>query len=214
MSSKTQICNLAISHIGIGNEISSLETDRSAEAAACRRYFDIALENILSDFPWPFATKFIALGLVELNPTNEWSYSYRYPSDCLKIRRILSGIRNDTRQSRVPYKIAQDDNGSLIYTDMSEALIEYTVRLSDVERLPSDVVLAMSYYLASLIAPRILGSDRFEMVKRALQLYEAYIGEAKASAANEEQADEEVYSEFERVRNGLEDSRFDSFRPL
>jgi len=216
MSSKTQICNLALSNVGIGNEISNLETDKSAEAFACRRYFDIALEKMLGDFPWPFATKFLALGLIEEDPNEEWAFSYRYPSDCLKIRRLLSGSRNDSRQSRIPYKIGQDTTGSLIYTDLPNAELEYTVKISDVERLPPDFTIAFSFLLSSYIIPRLLGSDRFNMVQRALQLYQMEVTSAQASAANEEQADQEVESQLIRIRESGIDPTFDttSFRPF
>src|SRR5688572_11149621 len=111
MASETEIANLALSHLGVGKEIANLETERSQEAVACRRFYDTARDATLRDFSWPFATKIAVLGLIEADPNDEWDYSYRYPSDCLQLRRILSGVRNDTRDSRVPFKLAHDDSG-------------------------------------------------------------------------------------------------------
>src|SRR5665648_440114 len=97
MSSATEICNMALGHLASGKEIANLETERSAEAIACRRFFDSARDAVLRDFSWPFATKIKALSLIEEDPNSEWAYSYRYPTDCLNFRRILSGTRTDTR---------------------------------------------------------------------------------------------------------------------
>lgn len=210
MASQTEIANLALSHLGIGKEISNLETERSEEAGACRRYFDIALDMVLSDFSWPFATKIADLALVESTPNDEWAYSYRYPTDCLKARRVLSGNRNDNRQSRVPYKIANDTSGIILFCDFTDAQMEYTARVSDPVLFPSDFTIALSYLIASFIAPRITSGDRFGLTKEMMQFYKMSLLQAQASAVNEEQPDQEPDSEFIRVREGYDSQRFPS----
>lgn len=199
-SSKTEICNLALSHLGIGKEISNIETDTSAEANTLRRFYDTTLEEVLRDFAWPFATKFAALGLVEEDPTDEWGYSYRYPSDCLHVKRVLSGLRNDTRQSRVPFKLGQDDTGTLIYTDMDDAEIEYTVREEDTSRYPSDFTIALSYKLAFYSAPRLAAGDPFGLANKAMQMYAMTVAKAANNALAEEQVEEDVQAEYIRAR--------------
>lgn len=200
MASQSQICNLALSHLGVGKEIANLETERSPEAAACRRFYDIALETTLRDFPWPFATKIAALPLVDENIHDEWGYSYRYPTDAIHLRRVLSGMRSDTASSRVPYRLSQDDAGVLIYTDQAQASIEYTLRADNPTIYPPDFVLALSFRLATLIAPRITGGDPFKVGDKAQARYEDEINRARASALNEAQIDIQADSEFIRVR--------------
>lgn len=199
-SSTTAIANLAISHLGIGKEIANLITERSAEAQACRRFYETARDITLRDFSWPFATKINALGLVEEDPNDEWGFSYRYPTDCLKLRRILSGIRNDTRQTRIPYRVTRDESGLLIYTDAEDAELEYTINESDVGRFPPDFVMALSFLLAGYVAPRLTGGDPFKLGNRALELYQFELSKARSSAANEEQPDDLPESEFIRTR--------------
>jgi len=204
MASETEICNLALSHIGVGKEIAVLDTEKSEEAEACRRFYDTARDVTLRKFSWPFATRFMALGLVETltdtNSDSEWKYSYRYPSDCVKIRRILSGIRNDTRQSRTPYIIVSDDTEKLIYTDQQNAEIEYTKRIDDPQLYPSDFIMAYSYRLAGYISARLTKGDPFKIRAEVLQLFNMEITEAKANAANEEQPEQLPDSEFIRTR--------------
>ena len=196
----TEICNMALSHLNVSKEISDLDTDSSAQAQACRRFYENALEEVLEDFAWPFATKFAELALVEEDPTSEWGFSYRYPSDCLGFRRIISGIRNDNRQSKVPYKIGQDDTARLIYTDMEDAECEYGVNVTDTSRFTASFITAFSLYLASLIAPRVTGGDPFKLGERAMRLYVIKKGMAEAKAANEQQDEEHPPSEAQRAR--------------
>jgi len=199
-SSKTEICNLALSHLGIGTEISNVDTEQSTDAATMRRFYEIAKDECFRDFNWPFATKFATLALVEEDPTEEWGFSYRYPSDCLRLRRILSGVRNDNRQSRVPYKIGQDDSGLLIYTDMEDAEIEYTKMSDDPSLYPSDFTMALSYKLAFYVAPRLAKGDPFGLGQKSAQNYMLYMNKAANNALNEQQDEEDPQAEYIRSR--------------
>lgn len=203
MASKTEICNLAISHLGIAKEIGDIITENSQEANACRRFYDVARDAIIRDYAWPFCRMFKALPLVAQNPTDEWLFAYRYPNDVLKIKRILSGIRNDTRQSRVPYVISQDSVGKLILCDIEQAQIEYITTEDDPLVYPPDFILAFSYRLASYIAPRITGGNAFgAMSENLMKMYRYHLSIAIHNCSDEEQREEEVQSEFIRVRNG------------
>ena len=172
MSSTTEISNLAISHLGIGKEIANLDTEQTEEASACRRYFESAKKATLSDLDWTFATKFAVLNLIESEPNDEWNFSYRYPSDCINMRRILSGQRQDTQKTRVPYRISADSAGRIIYTDKEDAEIEYTKNVTDPGLFSAEFTLALSFRLASYIAPRLTGGDPFKMKQEMLAQYE------------------------------------------
>lgn len=200
MASTTEICNLAISHLGIGKLISNLDTDTSDVASACRVYYEIARDTTLRDFNWPFATKIRAIALIKEDPNDEWDYSYRYPTDCLRAVRILSGDRNDTHQSRIPYKITNDDSGLIIYTDEEDAELEYVVKMTDPTLYQTDFTLALSYKLAFMVAARLTAGDPYKLAETAARNYSLQISRAMANAINEEQPDQEVESEFIRAR--------------
>lgn len=202
--SPEEIANMALSHIRISSEVSNLATERSQEAATINRFLSVARQKALRDFDWPFATKFVALALVAEDPTEEWFYSYQYPSDCILFRRIISGTRNDNRNSRVSYKIVKGSSGQEIYTNREEAGAEYTVDESDTSQWPADFALAFSYQLAYLIAPALTAGDPLKLGLTALQMYDAEIMNAKANAMNEEQSDREPPSEYERAREDLD----------
>lgn len=201
MSSKTEICNVALSHLNIGKEIANVETEQSQEASACRRYFDLARKSVLRDFAWPFATRFATLSLVEEDPTDEWDYSYRYPVDCVKLRRFVTGYRNENRQERQPYRVVGDDSGLLIFCDIESAEIEYTKNHEDVQMWPSDFSMALSFRLAAYIAPRLTSGDPFKLGEKCLTMYRLEMSAAQANAVNEEQVEELPQSEFIRARD-------------
>jgi hypothetical protein len=206
MASKVAICNMALSHLGNAVEITDLDTEASAEASACRRFFDDTVDAVLRDFDWGFARHYQALGLVTEDPNDEWAYEYQLPSDCVRLRKILSGVRNETRQSRIPYELSFGVAGTTVFTDQADAVAKYTRRVTDTERFPVDFVLALSFRLAHYIAPRVTGGDPFQLGKRALELYQVEIAKAQAAASHEEQPEEEPDSQFGRFR-GSDDWR-------
>lgn len=198
---RTEIANFALSHIGTGKQISDLDTESSNEAKLCRRFYEISRDSTLKDFQWGFATQYADLALVSENPTIEWNYSYRYPSDCVLVRRILSGIRNETRQSRVSFKITRDSSGRLIYTDEQSACVEYTQRVTDSGQYPDDFVLALSYRLSHYIISGLTTGDTSKRRDNIFKLYLQELSLARMGSYNEEQPDELPDSEFIRVRD-------------
>jgi hypothetical protein len=204
MATKTEIANLALSHLGIGKEIANLDNEKSQEAVTMRRFYEQCRDAVLRDFAWPFATKFAALALVSDPPTEtaEWNFSYRYPAECLMLRRIQTDVRIDTHQSRIVFKIGRDDAGLLIYTDEEEAKVEFTFREEDPGRYPADFILALSFRLAVYAAPRLTGGDPFKLGGRSLQLYMQEISMAQASAGNESVPDLLPDAEQIRAREG------------
>jgi len=196
MASKTEIANMALSNLGVAKEIANLDTENSAEARAARRFFDTARDATLRDFDWPFATKYATLGLIETDPTTEWGYSYQMPSDALKFRRILSGVRIDSPETKVPYKIAYGDSGKIILTDQADAECEYTVRVTSVERFEPDFIMALAWRLAIYMAPKITAGDPFKMRENAARMYRFELAMAQNTAGNEEQPDPAPESSF------------------
>ena len=202
-ASEVEICNLALTHLAVSDQISSL-SDKTKEALACNTFYAQCRDEVLEAFPWPFASIInTPLALVTdytLDPLNtvqsEWAFSYRMPSDCLTFRRIQSGTRNDSHESRVPYRIAQDDAGELILTDMPDAHGEWTTQITDVTRFSPSFVNALALLLAARIGPTVAGGDQFKLADRAFQLYQDAIQKAHANAYNEEQPDRERQSTF------------------
>lgn len=200
MSSKTEISNLAISHLGIGKEIANLDTEAGEEAKACRRFYDTAIETFQRDFHYSFATKRKVLGKIADDPNDEYSFEYEYPSDCIIAGRIISGLITDNRQSEVPYVIVRGTSGKVIHSNWEEAELEYQILETDSGRFDPDFIIAFSYKLAELTAPRLTGGDPFGLGLRAKNNYLEAKSIAQANSMNEQQEEEQPDSEFIRVR--------------
>ncbi len=201
MAGKTEICNMAISHLGIGKEIANIETEKSEEANACNRFFNVSREAVLADIDWPFATGYFTLNLITEGPDSEWGYSYRYPTNCLSIRRIMSGNRNDTVASTEPYKLLKDSAGKLIYCDKQDAVVEITENITDTSFFSAEFNLALSFRLASYIAPRLTGGDPFKLKGDMLSQYNLELREARKKAINEEKHEPIPDSDMITVRS-------------
>lgn len=212
VQSITDIAQLAVLHCGVSKPIANLNTEKSLEAQACRTVVDIARQTTLRAHPWLFAKKFANPAVVSgPNPmaTVEWTYSYRLPADCLHMIRFISTrLNNDTRQSRIPYTIADDTAGALLYTNWPgnfnnvPVTIEYTFDNQNLAQWPSDFCLAMSFYMAYLVAPVITSGDPYQMQQKLLGLFDKAVNKASNTNSNEEQRPEEPQSEFIRARDG------------
>lgn len=197
---ETDICNLALGYLGVSKTIASLD-ESSTEARACKRHYANDRDTVLADFAWPFATRFQDLALVEEDPTDEWSYSYRKPTGALVCRRIVSGYANEAADQRIPFRIASDDIGELIFTDEQDAQMEFTWKITSTARFSATFAKALARKLASSIAAAITGGDPYKLGERQLQLYMVEIGAASAAALNESQAAPDPDAESIRARS-------------
>lgn len=205
MATAIDVYNLALTNLGVGTEVATV-TERSTEAKAISRVFDTCVDEVLRSFDWPFATKNVELAVVteiedDNHPTTEFDFSYRYPSTCLKARRILSEIRNDSRKSRVTYREMGDDQGTLIVTDKEDAVLEFTSNIGrEPSRWSADFVTALAFLISSRVAPRLTKGDPFKLGDKMLGFYMRSIRIARANSADEEQEDEAPESDSILVR--------------
>lgn len=197
---------MALAHLKINRPINVLATDRSDEAQACRLFYDTTRQTVNAEFKWPFATTQSPLALIMTNPfpdsegNSEWMYAYQYPAACMNFVRILGGPRNPTRRERVSFRIVNGTQGMMILTDVESAIGEFTMEIFSEDSFGAQYALALSFKLASYIAPMVTGGDQFKLGDRALKMYQMEITSAQANAMNEEQMEEDPESEFIEAR--------------
>lgn len=200
MTSKVEICNLALGNIRAAS-INSLD-ESSVEAQVCKQRYTLALETLLRAHPWRFSTRVEPLALEDWTPS-EWNYAYTYPTSCLKAlyllpdKRVLSNrtayYHLDLPEMRkvlgpVQYEVGfnSDSNRKVILTDQEGAYLAYTSKQVDPNAFDPVFVEALSWYLASSIAIPIVGSETGrELRSDALKVYTNILGSAKASDALE-----------------------------
>lgn len=201
VQSHTDICNMALAHLGVLEQITNFETDRGAAALACRTMYATARDALFEDFAYPRQKKIQELELIEEDPTDEWAYSYQLPPDCLAPLRILSGLRNDDQDSKARFLLYKDEDGdTVIYTDVEDAQLEFVVRDEDVTRYPARIVLGLSFLLASYIAPMVTSGDPFKKSKWCLDRAAWEISRGQANALNQQAPDRAPEAESIRAR--------------
>lgn len=200
MASSTEIANMATSHLAISTNIANLDTSKGPNAEACRRFFDIAANTVQREIPMAFATDRVLLGLIREDPNDEYQFEYTYPANCQIAGRLISGLITDNRQTQLQYKIMHGTSSRVIWTNVQEAELEFQLIITDESRYVDDVVLALSFKLAELIAPRVTGGDPFGLGPKAEANYLKAITTAQANSLNEQQEQEDPQSEFVRAQ--------------
>lgn len=153
MTSQVEIYNMALSNIGLSETVASLE-ERSKAQQTCSRFWEIARDSALAQFPWQFATKIATLALIG-TPPRIWLHQYQYPNDCLKALYLTPAgriLRPQDINERANFRTGYADSGQVIWTNEEMAELAYIVRIADTGRYPPLFVEALSWKLSSLIA--------------------------------------------------------------
>jgi len=200
MASETDICNLALGHLGDTASVTSLNPpEGSAQAEHCARFYPLARDALLELHPWGFATRRVALALLG-NGWPEWDYSYAQPADALNLIAVLPpDATNDYSQGLASVALAAggyvpqdfscetDPGGAdVIYTDQPDAVLRYTAIITDTSRFSPLFVVALSWQLAAFLAGPILkGEAGAAEAKRCSAMMRAYLAEAAESDAQQ-----------------------------
>lgn len=199
MASKIEICNMALGNVGTSKTIASID-EASNEARACKTYYDQVLKEVLRVRPWPFSTGMVQLALVETQPNPIWHYSYRYPSDCAKVRRIVPSDVMVDDNYRDPFIISSDTAGRLVLSNQINAMAEITKIITDPLLFDEGFINAITWLLAAKIAPSLTGNNYQKVLDRVERGYLVALSSAGASAMNEGEVSVQPYSEIISAR--------------
>lgn len=190
------IINMALAHVGWTQFITA-RSQLLNQTAVLNLFYDQAVEYALEDFAWGFARRYVTLGLVEEDPNDDWTFSYRYPTGTAKVRRIVTSL-GLLDPNPAPFSIGQDDTGKLVYTDQEDAVVETTKLITTTAQFPAMFVEAVSWWLAGLSCPG-LAKDR-KQAAGCFQMYSLVLQRAQAKDRNESQDHPELESEAIRSR--------------
>lgn len=220
---EASICNLALTRAGSTQSITSLNiSDTSVEASQCRILYPMLRDTMLNEFPLPWTKAYAELDQVagpeiDGNVANpEWTRSWRYPADCLKVRRLVptqqtsddvnppqtTGItaslgygvepwkRQDGQPWPYPFEIGHDETGRLIFTDSVGdgfgLTCVYTQAVQDPSQFAADFADALAWRLAADLAMALGFSDQRRQM--AHQEYERHGRRMRADLMNEGQS--------------------------
>ncbi len=181
MSSEVQIARLALQHLGDRYDITSLD-EASPEAEQVKLVFDNVRDMVLREHPWKFARKYATPASLAGDVPPNWDFMFSYPSDALRVTRIVNPLGDDKPPIR--FEVARNSADlRVILCNESEPTIEYTKQVTDPQQFDPQFVTALSYRIAQYIAMPITG-DRAVMSDMKT-LADVEIGKAQASDANE-----------------------------
>lgn len=184
MSSQVEICNLALSRVGVSSFIEDIQ-EGSKESKSLGAVYGIARDVALGSFPWPFAQRRTTLALSAEPAREDWAYTYALPTDALRVQGLWSGIRFGPVASELPFAIEMNASGTgrLLLSDMESATVVYTARVEDPLLYPPLFVNAFAWLLAAEVALPL--SVRPDLRAQAQQQFELTLSRAQAGALNE-----------------------------
>jgi hypothetical protein len=181
MASEVQIARLALQHLGDRFDLTSL-TEATPEAEQVNLVFANVRDMVLREHPWKFARKYASPAALSGDAPGNWAYMYTYPSDALRIIRIVNPLGDD--KTPIRFEVARNSSDlRVILTNESQPTIEYTQRITDPQQFDPQFSTALSYRIAQYIAMPITG-DR-QIMADMKTLADMEVGKAKASDANE-----------------------------
>ena len=156
----TDICNLALSHIG-REQIASLNEDTEA-ARTCKMHYDIQRRVLLRAYTWSFAKKYAKLALLDVK-THGWKYTYAYPDDCVMARKAYNedhtwSVLNKDFLGNLDQVLVNGSTKAIV-CNYKDAYLEYTADVKDADLFTDDFTQALSYYLAAAVCVPLTGSE-------------------------------------------------------
>jgi hypothetical protein len=187
----TKVVNLALSYLGVTQQVVELGTEQSREAMSARLHYTSDVDEVLRAWTWAFARRYastltLVAGTATVPANDDWQYAYRVPNNCLFARRIVDPALKRKVGPAIPFDRGADDAGELIYTDRADPTLEYTARVPCPASARDPIfVKALAYRLASSLA-QPLGRD-VKLADTMLRNYKLQLGDAELRSAQEKQ---------------------------
>ena len=189
--------------------------DGRAESGHCRRFFQMALNELIEAGAWTFAKTRVALAEAT-NPSSLWTYAYALPNDCASPLRVLTmAAAQDFILWPFSAVLTVDElqawnergssdfetEGALLLTHEPEAVLLYVRTVTDPQLLSATATSALTYLLASYIAGPILrGTEGAKAAQTLRQVAYGIISRAAAQDANSSHERSEFVPETIRRR--------------
>jgi hypothetical protein len=221
-SSQVSICNRALAAVGTRSTISAL-TEGSPESNNCALIYEPTRAQLSRAANWNFLTRMATLSLLiatpgtpenqspaittwqqGLAPPPPWLYEYAYPSDCLRMRRVVPQWNNSfgavplfsvpllqpsaLNMPGVRFRVATDYDTTgtpqtVVLTDASQAIGEYTADIDIPTMFDPDYEEALVQAMAGKLVLALTGDKA--LAKLRLEEANAIITGARVTDGNE-----------------------------
>lgn len=178
----------ALDIIGSQSGIESF-TENSLAARKVALFYDQVIEETLEAFDWGFARKSQLISASATDPNNGWAFRYDEPEDCIAPRRILSPLGR--KADYPPFAKALVGDIKTLLTDIEQAELEFTARITNPLLFSPLFVSAGRHLLGYYVAPSILGRNGSTMQDRMERKFGIIIKRAADSDSNTEKVEED-----------------------
>lgn len=148
ITSKVQICNMALSHMGNYGSVNDIETPKDSKESTFALWYDVTRQAALRLAIPNFAMARRVVSKKATSPAFGYAYAYEYPSDCLKVLGF-----GDADANPDSYSVERGSDGFTeiqIDEDYPDGLeLRYIADVEDVSSMTSDFKILLSYMLAS-----------------------------------------------------------------
>lgn len=168
---KPKIYNLALSALLLAKEVVDVETDKSNEVKVLNLHYDIALESTLEDLDLDGTSLPVTLELLSTLTGEPWDFVYKYPTNCVFFRRIVSLQATDCKATHIDKRTGVYNGQKAIYTNEVSASAEIIPKDLSLAVLSPMAGLAVSYKLAYLAAPLIVGKGAKKLREEIMAAY-------------------------------------------
>jgi hypothetical protein len=187
VANAVDIVNMALSHIGDGATVTSIDPpEGSANAGVCARFYPVARDEIIESRAWSFATRRVSLGAPLAAIPAGWTYAYAAPGEMVRALEVMDPVLGSQHKILIPFDVeAAQDGTKLVLTDVPGAVLRYIHHSVEPERFSPLFATALSWLLASYIAgPIIKGETGQKIAESSYKFYMQKMAEAASSDAS------------------------------
>lgn len=180
MSSKIEICNLALGFLG-EPPIADMD-EKTPSAEVCKLYFKPALSELLREHPWNFATAREKLVPLEM-PTaweSEYSFAYAYPAHCLSLHFLINPQGGKERN----FMLAFDATRTVVLANLPGAVAAFTRYVDDTTRFDPAFCMAFARKMQCMLVKPLLKNNP-NLVKEAEELFRQALEAARLQDVKE-----------------------------
>lgn len=169
---KNTVANLALGILGTSLRVVDFSTDKSQQASVLQLHFPVALDSLLEEHDWHFASTSAVLVLhTEYPEGSVWKYEYQEPSDAVFIRELARDGEFSNRfqyeQNKQRWEQKYSAGNNRILTNVEDAHARYTARIPDDANFPNYFGNGLAAKLAMMIAPSVI-TNNFPKVRDTL----------------------------------------------
>ena len=176
ITSPADVLNLALVRIGYSKAVGNLYDGSDAANKALTIYAQTR-DDLIRDGEWDFCRRDVAATLLKSGPDNycdhpwdgatmpavPWRFSYAYPGDCLKVRRMnpAPGFVFNPAPQPTLFQVANDQYYTparrVILCNIPDAILTYAGQVTSPETWPVDFVEALASELAIRLKRGLVG---------------------------------------------------------